>query len=394
MKESLKRLVAVGVIIFGAGLLHMTVSAEDEVTLGLDNIVVVAVEETDFVSYGATLALLSPDGERVAYVMQEGVCVFPVAFEGDFEAEVCAPFPERFRVDMASLRWSPGGDAIVFTENVAAFFVDTDIYVFDVAQGVIRNLTDDGHRGNISPDHPIDIAPTWSDDGEWLYFLRYEGFEDGATLWRVHREDETLESIMPLGSTSPLSTFAFALSGDGQIAYTLIQQNATGLYVASLEDGAVTTLYESDSVGLQAVYVDFLNDWQLLVMLPYEYFYRDVMLPVEPGMSIARVFDIPTGEFIFIDPERLVTSAVWSPDGSLIAYLAEAGDGTEGVARRHNLYVTDALGVPGKLLLEGIFTMPSGNAYQPLTWSENNVITVSDVRREWRLTLVQLGVDD
>ncbi len=79
--------------------------------------------------------------------------------------------PERLTegdFHVAGFEWSPDGSSVAFVrqpDSSLLSFMDTDIYVLDLATGESRALVD-----GPGPDG----APTWSPDGEWILFSEFD----------------------------------------------------------------------------------------------------------------------------------------------------------------------------------------------------------------------------
>jgi Tol biopolymer transport system component len=66
--------------------------------------------------------------------------------------------------------WSPDGKSIAFSALAGGF---TDLYVFDLSTGALRQLTDDA---------PADLQPAWSHDGRTIAFVTERYSSDLTTL--------------------------------------------------------------------------------------------------------------------------------------------------------------------------------------------------------------------
>src|SRR5690606_36459546 len=92
------------------------------------------------------------------------------------------PMPEVSIIDHTSVTWSPDSTALAWSLDAARLMRDSDIYVFDVHSGQITNLTDaeptDKDAVSLMDDDvsglalDVDLYPSWSADGERIYFAR------------------------------------------------------------------------------------------------------------------------------------------------------------------------------------------------------------------------------
>ena len=130
----------------------------------------------------AYFAALSPDGKQIAWFNQTGrgkdlngrICLF--TFES--AAKQCYDFPAgKFLGYPVSLQWSLDSKRIAYTENPLQLGYDSDIWVLNVADGAIADLTDDGVTGNWqyqagAPQALVDYLPMWNPADGKIYFWR------------------------------------------------------------------------------------------------------------------------------------------------------------------------------------------------------------------------------
>ena len=115
-------------------------------------------------------ARFSPDGRRVAFVsFRSGANEIWVA---DREGNGLRQVTSLGGVGVVLGHWSPDGTRIVFE---AAVDGNTDVYLIGADGGHLRRLT---------TEPAMDGVPTWSRDGEWIYFTSTRA---GAVpdIWRV-----------------------------------------------------------------------------------------------------------------------------------------------------------------------------------------------------------------
>lgn len=99
---------------------------------------------------------ISPDGTRLAGVDADGArfCVWDLA-TGKAACDGDIPAP----VEARSVTWAPDSSAVAFSLGSSSRLVDSDIYVFDVASGTLRNVNG--------------LTPTlqWAGEGSLLLLL-------------------------------------------------------------------------------------------------------------------------------------------------------------------------------------------------------------------------------
>lgn len=223
------------------------------------------------------LAVIAPDGETVAVMGRDTICLLALATE---QVE-CHPIPQSFDSTPLLMLWSPDSRFIAFTQNFFLFFDEPDLWVFDTDNRVFTNLTEDNTSGGIMGPSDEDEGPalldhtfTWGPDGS-LYFIRQRADSaddspmDGFTeLYRVDPLDGEPELIRDLtGDIPPLSVYhtqeynlkaSMAVSLDGeQIALAVLaadyEDRANGVWVldASGEDAPEQVVRMNDlTIGL------------------------------------------------------------------------------------------------------------------------------------------------
>lgn len=130
---------------------------------------------------------LSPDGTTIAWQGDGELCLQVLS-----ETEECIAMPERFERSAVFFEWSPDGRYITFQENALIYFVDADVWMLDVEDQAIINLTDDGDAEfglkPIETDIWLDTVMTWGPDNQ-IYLLR-TAIEGGK-----ERDDRTYELL-------------------------------------------------------------------------------------------------------------------------------------------------------------------------------------------------------
>lgn len=189
---------------------------------------------------------LSPDGQWIAGIGPDGeLCVWDVA---NLEP-TCATTGEEVQPNPESLAWSPDSSAVAFSFNTAVLFVDSDIFVFELATGQITNLTDDHFVGALplelepgQDEVPVDLAPTWAADGASIYFGRMMLPGEGTqpTIMSIDRSGGEPDLVATLETGGPWGVnFSMVALPDGTLVYAVstgIPDNpAEGIWV--LEPG-------------------------------------------------------------------------------------------------------------------------------------------------------------
>jgi Tol biopolymer transport system component len=158
-------------------------------------------------------ARFSPDGSRVAFVsMRSGSSeVWSAGRDGSGLRQVTT----LGAVGVLVGDWSPDGTRIAFEAAVAG---NTDVYVVGADGGHLRRLT---------TEPTMDGVPSWSRDGQWIYFVSTRA---GATpdIWRVALEGREPIRVTHNGAFQPQE------SSDGQYLFYLDRPPGGAAIVARL----------------------------------------------------------------------------------------------------------------------------------------------------------------
>jgi tricorn protease-like protein len=185
------------------------------------------VTSTDVITASLPLQIFpSPDGKLMVGQISEGdLCVY----DSEGIKQVCGKFAQM--IDFGRMQWSPDSRHIAFTEFyqfhlpiMNQSYQDPDIWVMDADSGKLTNLTDD-HVNEISistsEGQKIDVAPTWSREGDQLTFVRYTGasaYSSGAA-YTINASGGEVTRQAAVNATM-FSGFSMDQSQDGkQLAY-------------------------------------------------------------------------------------------------------------------------------------------------------------------------------
>lgn len=309
---------------------------------------------------------LSPDGQWLARTGPDGgLCVWNVeTLEPRCTGENLPVYADPFFP--AWLAWSPDSSAVAFSLDAIRQGPDSDIYVYELEDSTLTNLTDDGYEGSIVEEPvavPVDVLPTWSPDGRQLAFVRSTLSDEASStaIMRVDRAGGEPGKVYTLGTREPLAiwmpmywlpddTILFAQrsadrehSDSGVWRVGLDGSNPTQLVTDSIEAGipGASIMDVSGKHGIASVFSPllltqfFTAQEQVLYWtvdladgtpspVPYIDLETKQTIPATeattaPGASIA----FPTGPLAF------------SPDGSVAVLLYRSPDASTYVAMLH-----------------------------------------------------------
>jgi WD40 repeat protein len=171
-----------------------------------------------------TPVTLSPDGSFIAGVSVDGgFCIWSVP---DLDP-TCAG--ADLDIDPDSLAWAPDSSAIAFSVQAYRLIIDGDIFVFELADGDIHNVTDDGLVRMIVTDEeespaPVDVMPAWTPDSAGIVFSRtvYDDREELSNeLMRIPRTGGEPETFLSLRGLPGSIYLPMRVLADGSVLYTV-----------------------------------------------------------------------------------------------------------------------------------------------------------------------------
>ena len=307
------------------------------------------VNERDIV-----FAAISPDGNQIVWAQPGSqrrapgqFCVFTFASAD----KTCTDVPEEYEGYPYQLYWSPDSTQVAFTESPITLGLESDIWVFNVADGSFVNRTDDGVIGSYVSAEPgsfaLDIIPMWNPVDGQIYFWRV--IPQGNSEFQVgifsvdSREGEAVEVRDVTGSTAaqlPIYNINFlsmdsisAVSPDGtKIAGIMTEvsnfgSNGSNLWVVDIADTSVEPQMLMSTEDFQTAY----PVWQNLPGVPMglswtgdsatvvvNAFSNDTHSPLQVYYNV----DVASGEFTpvvdFSDVESL--EALFLPTEAGIPY--------------------------------------------------------------------------
>ena len=340
---------------------------------------------------GNTAAYLAPDGSRFAYVKERELCLYSLeGVKGD-----CVTLEKDIRMDLDTVRWSPDGTKLAFSEDFFITFRDSDIWVYDTETNTITDMTPAPNRElkPISNDDPnvkftVDIIPQWSSDSQSIYFIRYYFSQLGEAepnFYKINVKDSTAEEVSPSGTHFAFSIYGFALSpDDSQIAYNLDTRG-------SEKDGNWFLDLTTKEAKFAAAPVQDTAPWayqfspegNLLLIIGVDI--KGGFVPRPPEASPIYTLPVSGGRQQQLNNDSYVFSAGWGPEGSELAYTTfdQLNPDKEG------LYITSEPGKAGDLVLPGRFIAPTSRVRTPIIWTSNNTLLLSQ-GPELKLVVVQL----
>ena len=214
--------------------------------------------------------------------------------------------------------WSANGDWAALVTDIAEG--TAEVHVLSVPDGAEQATFAASGR-------PIDMS--WSPEGEWL-----------ALTYSSPGEAEGLEAIRADGSTREELTALPVYSGQVKIVgWTGADKLLAAREETSSDEVSSTELLEFDQASGGSRQVAALPGWSKDFMLS-----RDacrvggprratkLRLPAGAGDGLVHFIDVRDGQANDVLPDRCgVFAAVWSPDGSQIAYSLFTEDETRGV---------------------------------------------------------------
>jgi WD40 repeat protein len=196
---------------------------------------------------------LSPDGSVIAGIgVDAGLCIWSVPDLGP----TCAG--SDLDIDPDSIVWAPDSSAVAFSVLAYTYVIDGDIFVYELADGKIHNITDDGtDRVSLIDDEaapaPVDVMPAWTSDSAEIVFSRtlFDDREELSNdLMRVPRTGGVPETLFSIRSLPASIFLPMRVLMDGSVLYTVAfndqSEPQNGIWRLSPE-GEATQLMPGDA---------------------------------------------------------------------------------------------------------------------------------------------------
>ena len=231
---------------------------------------------------------VSPDGAHLAWIQSSGrarnrvrqLCLFTFANA----AKNCYEAPEEYLGYPYTLAWSPDSKQIAFTENPIQLGYESDIWLFNVADGTFVNRTDDGVTGSYAGKDVnsfyLDYLPMWSKSTGELYFWRVKltgNFTISLVLYRLQPDagepeevrdvTDTFSVLLPwFDMTNYFMDGISALSPDASKVVLLVQSydslnesTGSGLWLVDLADQSKAPQQLATTEAFQAAVPGWLS---------------------------------------------------------------------------------------------------------------------------------------
>ena len=258
----------------------------------------------------------SPDGERIAFVTNEGDGrdIHVVMAGGQGGTVLLSPMGLNEESNEGSPRWNNEGNMVAYVSETGGV---TDIYVSDYAsdrEGESETRVTSGDSSELLGD--------WSPDGQWLVFSRSghgQGGEDVEGLWLRNPAGVNLLRLTEGADSDPV----WSPDGDA-IAFVRDDLGNNDIYLLTPEEGEEWRGEIREDRWIGSPEEDHSPAWH-----PD----GDILTFVTTRDGNAEIY---IAEFDDDDPpQRLTineasdTAPVWSPDGDQIAFVSDLFGETE-----------------------------------------------------------------
>ncbi len=340
---------------------------------------------------GRTAAYLAPDGSRFAYVKGNDLCLYSI----DGEKGNCVTLAKDIHMDLETVRWSPDGTKLAFSEDFLITLRDSDIWLYDTETNTVTDMTPTANREMrlLSNDDPnlkftVDMIPQWSSDSQSIYFIRFVFNKLGdaePNFYKVNVENNTIEEVSPSGTHFAFSVYGFALSpDDSKIAYNLDtrgnEKDGNWFLDLATKEAKFATAAVQDTAPWT---YQFSPDGNLLLVIGIDK--TGAIGPRPPEASPIYTLSVSGGRQQQLNIDTYVFAAGWGPEGSELAYTTFDPLNTD----KEGLYITSQPGNAGELVLPGRFIAPTPRVRTPIYWATNNTVLLSQAP-DFKLVVVQL----
>ncbi len=360
------------------------------------------VDDSEVIGTEGYGPVLSPDGRWVAGVVDldpRQICVWKVS-TGEQRCN-----EESERVAEASISWSPDSATVAFSQNGHEF--DSDIFVLDVANNALTNLTEDDVddlRARITASKFViyDQWPVWSPDGSEIFFLRILNPREGNGQRTIAAGRIIVETRQVLRGPEMTTEEPLALIAEAVGVVTPPVWLPDGMAVFALRGGRdITGVWEVDPSGSEfnridsepeipvgktpiltgatpdGAYISFYWLWDDIELANGPATYG--VLDRESGDLVSIEIDVPRGAVV-ASPPRL------SPDGQWIVYGVTEDEQTHhdstiviaDLATGGTIEIADGVNLQFWESVTGIDWSPQNQLVLPLDDGRFEIITLTD----------------
>ncbi len=365
-----------------------------------------------FPDFDTRTALISPDGSMIAVSNSDELCLLYLADN----SATCYERPEDFRWSPESPEWSPDSAHIVLTEDATQRMYESDIWLFDVENGVFTNRTDDGVFGQWlrmgGGEYALDYTPRWNPVTGDLYFFRSERSSNEnipftLELYRLSPEGGEAELMHDLTGQMYLegsitihdprySVYldgAAAFSSDGtrlavRVIPALLDDPAAGIWVLDVEGDQppqhVAPLFIEDGLpeyqieAGELLAVDGLawtRNGQGLVFVAKNHFQRVGILSNTYYVDVATGDVTPLVDFgVYVEQSELEQAEAGSSGYALNFFQPDAAallpDGATLLIYSYDHYQQSGCGISAFVIPPDVDTLPVEDGFEVLYFSE------------------------